>query len=429
MKITVAIPTYNNPYQLRGTILSLIHNTDFTGRIIVVNNGSDSYEAAQAVIPYEIDWVDAGENLGWIGGINEALGMADSDLFCMLNDDVIFPWNQTFWETTAQWFDRPDCGGVGPASNYVAGWQSIHVYPQHPTLSVEFLIGFCATYRTDLLKALGGLDPTLPGGDDLDLSIRVRDSGRFLVADRRLYLHHYGSQTGQRVQPGFWDSHTHQADTYNALIRKHGLRRWHAMMNDRPTRIERLGPRELIQRELRGAKATPLAERYFRLCLEYSDMNAHMETLFRYASQCKSVVETGTNDCTSTTALLYAQPETLDCYDIQRFPDVDEMERLAGRTRYTFHHGDVLEAEFPEDVDFWFCDDLHEGAHVRKELERFAHRVKRYIAFHDVALFRERGELGGEGIWPAISDYMREHPEWKLVHMNENCNGLAVFAR
>jgi GT2 family glycosyltransferase len=428
VNVTVAIPTWNNPHQLRGTILSLVHNTDFTGRIIVVNNGQDSYESAQGVIPYDLDWVDAGENLGWIGGINEALSMTDTELFCMLNDDVVFPWDKSWWDRLVAWFNKVDIGGVGPASNYVAGWQSIHRHSEHPILSVEYLIGFCAMYRTEHLEDMGGLDASLPGGDDLDLSIRMKDRGKYLVADRRSYLHHYGSQTGNRVHAGYWDSQLHQADTYNAIIRKHGLRRWWEMLNEPPLRIEAVKERERLTLKLRTA-VRPLTKLFYKLALEYSDMKEHMETLYRYASECRHVVETGTNDCTSTTALLYAQPESLDCYDIKRYPEVDLMEELAGRIRFTFHLGDVMEAEFPEDVDMWFCDDLHEGEHVRKELDRFAHKVKKYIAFHDVSLFGDRGELGGEGIWPAISDYMRAHPEWRLVHMKEDGNGLAIYAR
>lgn len=429
MSLTVAIPTWNNPHQLREAVGSLVVNTDFTGRIIIINNGDNGlYEQIQASIPYDLDWIDADRNLGWEGGINEALKHADSDLFCMLNDDVIFPpSSMDFWNRTLRWFDLTDVGGVGPSSNYVSGWQSAHAFPTHPMLSVQYLIGFCATYRTDLLKELRGLDETLPGGDDLDLSIRVKDRGLTLVADRRNYLHHHGGQTGTRVRSD-WDSQRHQADTYNALIRKHGLGRWWSMLNAPPTSIGFQAPRAHAAHEMRRAQGGPLERRFRRLAVEPSDMDEHMMTLYRYASLCESVVETGTNDCTSTTALLYAQPKTLDCFDIQRFPDVDELERLAGETKFTFHLGDILETEIPE-CDFWFCDDYHVGEHVRRELARHAHRVRKYIAFHDVALFAEQGEDGGEGIWRPISEYFREHPEWRLVYHTERNNGLAIFAR
>lgn len=428
MSTTLAIPTYNNQNQLVSALLSLVTHTDFAGRVIVVNNGEPCYEQVQGAIPYDLDWIDAGKNLGWMGGINEALAQTTTPFFCMMNDDVVFPYDKGWWDRTLRWFDLPEMGGVGPCSNYVAGAQNLLYMASHPTLSTPYLIGFCATYRTEHLKELGGLDESLPGGDDLDLSIRVKDKGLMLVADRRSYLHHYGAQTGQRVHPGQWDSQEHQSATYNALIHKHGLKRWWEMMNTEPTSVLFLGQRATAVRELRITK-DPLAQRYYQLVVEPSDMNEHMETLFRFASGCRTIVETGTNDCTSATALLYAQPDTLDCYDIERFPEVDELEKLAGRTKFTFHLGDVLEAEFPDDVDMWFLDDLHEGAHVRKELERFAHKVKRYLAFHDTNFFSTKGELGGEGIWAPIAEYMRAHPEWRLAYSTEKQNGLTVYAR
>ena len=55
-----------------------------------------------------------------------------------------------------------------------------------------------ALYRTADLKALGGLDTSLPGGDDIDLSIRVKGLGKRLIAERRAYVHHHGSVTGRR---------------------------------------------------------------------------------------------------------------------------------------------------------------------------------------------------------------------------------------
>ncbi len=429
MSLTVAVPTFNNPTQLRDTLLSLVANTDFTGRIIVVNNGEPGlYPVIQGAIPYDLDVIDMNGNAGWMGGINEALRYADTDLFCMLNDDVIFPPASVhFWDQMLRWFDKKEVGGVGPASNYVAGWQSAHVFPPHPMLSVQYLIGFCAVYRTEKLKGLGALDESLPGGDDLDLSIRMIDDGFQLIADRRNYLHHHGGQTGQRVFPGQWDSKLHQADTYNALIKKHGLKRWYQCVNGAPTSVAFAGKRATGMREL-SRTTDELAKRYYKLSVEPSDMDEHMGTLYRYASVCDSVVETGTNDCTSTTALLYAQPKRLDCFDIQRFPDVDEMERLAGKTAFTFHLGDVLTADFPE-CDMWFCDDFHEGVHVATELALHAHKVRKYCVFHDVSLFAEKGEAGGEGIWKPISEYFRGRPEWSLVHFTDEGNGLAIFAR
>jgi hypothetical protein len=368
-----------------------------------------------------------------MGGINLALPEVQTEFVCMLNDDVLFPpASFSFWKTLLAWFDKTDIGGVGPTSNFVAGHQNAFVHGLNPRLLVPFLIGFCAVYRTKILKDLGGLDETLPGGDDLDLSIRVKDAGWELAADRTVYLHHIGQQTGHRVHPGEWDSQKHQADTYNALIKKHGLRRWYDCVNGKALAIwaadARGGTVENFQRA-RFDNNDPLRTKYLEGCIAASDVGAHLPLLYKYASGCKKVVEFGVNDCTTTAAFLYAQPDELHSYDIKRFPEVSEMEKLAGRTRFEFHEQSTLDADIPE-CDLLFIDDLHTGEHVRQELARHAGKVRKYLFFHDTTLFHSAGELpGSEGVWTPIADFLRESPDWRLLYSTEDCNGLVGLVR
>src|SRR5687767_11410247 len=128
MTHTLAIATYNNNEQLINACVSLVRNTDFSGRLLVVNNGEPgTYNQVQGAVPYEIDWLEAGGNLGWMGAINQALDLSDTDLFTMMNDDVLFPpASIDWWEKQLRWFDLPDVVGVGPTSNFVAGVQNAY---------------------------------------------------------------------------------------------------------------------------------------------------------------------------------------------------------------------------------------------------------------------------------------------------------------
>lgn len=227
--LTVAIPTWNNFDQLVETLQSLVQNTDFQGRILVINNGDDRYEDIQGAVPREFDWIDADENLGWVGGINLALQHTTTEFFCMCNDDVVFiPSQRDIWTRLLAWFENPKVGGVGPISNYASGFQNMRQMMKPMAVISPLLIGFCALYRTTLLK--DGLDPTLPGGDDYDLSIRVTDAGYDLIVDRSTFLFHIGAQTGTRVHKDYWDTFEHQSATYNAIARKHGLKRWYTLV-------------------------------------------------------------------------------------------------------------------------------------------------------------------------------------------------------
>ena len=75
--ITMVIPTYNSPQVLDTMLTSLFTNTDWDGRVIVVNNGEPGLQ-----VHLKVDMIiEAGSNLGWMGGVNAGLREADSDFF------------------------------------------------------------------------------------------------------------------------------------------------------------------------------------------------------------------------------------------------------------------------------------------------------------------------------------------------------------
>ena len=59
----------------------------------------------------------------------------------------------------------------------LGGAQNIFLQQPSSMTYVPFLIGFFVLLERAALDAVGGVDATLPGGDDLDLSIRLRQAG------------------------------------------------------------------------------------------------------------------------------------------------------------------------------------------------------------------------------------------------------------
>jgi hypothetical protein len=109
----------------------------------------------------------------------------------------------------------------------VAGPQSTTQQFPAPRYQARYLIGFCLLVRRSALDGVGGIDTTLPGGDDIDLSIRLRAGGYTLVCDRSVFVYHYAFRTGVRehgdhTRPGGWNSQEMIGATANALIAKHG---------------------------------------------------------------------------------------------------------------------------------------------------------------------------------------------------------------
>jgi SAM-dependent methyltransferase len=98
-----------------------------------------------------------------------------------------------------------------------------------------FLIGFCMLVRREALDKAGGVQDMEFGGDDLDLSIRLRKSGYVLLARRDIFVYHHGFQTGNRIHGDHnafngWNSRNMTDNVNMELIRKHGFLEWWNMM-------------------------------------------------------------------------------------------------------------------------------------------------------------------------------------------------------
>lgn len=228
--VTVIIPTWNNEEQLYQCLESLT-STEYQMDIIVVNNGSSDVQYPNVQV------ITTGENLGWEGGLKEGLKHTTSKYVVFCNDDVFLPYaNRDLFKNMERMLEEnPKIGAIGPSTNVAMGFQGIWQKPWFSAFSVPFLIGFCMFLRRSALDEAGGVDDTAPGGDDLDLSIRLRDAGYLLVCYKDGFIFHHGFQTGIRVhgdplQPMGWNSHGMRERTDDWLIRKHGFLKWWNML-------------------------------------------------------------------------------------------------------------------------------------------------------------------------------------------------------
>jgi tetratricopeptide (TPR) repeat protein len=94
--------------------------------------------------------------------------------------------------------------------------------------------------------------------------------------------------------------------------------------------LERRGKTE----DLARFREEVLAQLYQSACTTPSDIHEQCPTLYQLARECRHVTEMGTRAAVSTTALMYARPEKLVCYDLHLFPQVERLGRLAGPTTF-----------------------------------------------------------------------------------------------
>ena len=231
-EVAIIIPTMDNRAYLEPCLRSLHENTAHVDyRVYVVNNGahdSCSWLTGNRTTAHNTAIIQCGGNIGWERALQRGLDITAKPLVLFLNDDVLFLRTQRHWlARLVADLDDPNVAAAGPSSNLVAGPQSTTQQLPAPRYQARYLIGFCLLVRRSALDEVGGIDTTLPGGDDIDLSIRLRQAGYALICDRRSFVYHYGYRTGGRVHggpgvPGGWNSPQVIAATRDTLIAKHG---------------------------------------------------------------------------------------------------------------------------------------------------------------------------------------------------------------
>ena len=230
--IDIIIPTWNNPEFLNPCVESIIRTgiLHSDARLLIVNNGTQDVKGAVGHLK-NIEVLEPGKNLGWEGGLAYALEHSNSKFVCFQNDDTFLPRaSAMFYQRLLVPFVDQTVGAVGPVTTCAAGLQSIY-HPHSPQAKtpVSYLIFFTVMMRRAHLDAIGGVDCLLPGGDDFDMSIRLRKAGLKLVVEPDAFIIHHGFKTGTRVRgdhtkEGGWNSVSMQERTNQALIQKHGFK-------------------------------------------------------------------------------------------------------------------------------------------------------------------------------------------------------------
>jgi GT2 family glycosyltransferase len=226
--VDLICPTMDNGDKLVPFVSSLLSHTDEATpfRLIIVNNGTPGY--VSKIIPEhpKIQVIEAGGNKGWEGGIALGAQHSKSPIIGMVNDDIhIVPGDPKWLLTMLESFGTiPKCGSVGPCSNVVMQRQNLfYMGLAAKAYYTSLLIGFCVLYRRDLYDIIGGMTQGLPGGDDLDLSIRVEKAGWRPVMRRDVFVYHHGFSTGTKLHGEYWNSMEMQEKTRQTLIRLHGV--------------------------------------------------------------------------------------------------------------------------------------------------------------------------------------------------------------
>lgn len=177
-----------------------------------------------------------------------------------------------------------------------------------------------------------------------------------------------------------------------------------------------------------------------------SDINEHIPTLIKYASECDHITEMGVRAITSTWAFLGAAPKKLISYDIENpskwGANIDYVYKVAEHygLDYEFRKENVLKLEI-EETDLLFLDTWHAYDQLKAELNLHSSKAKKYIIMHDTTSYEFRDEPltsenawegeppTGKGLWLAITEFLDSTDEWELLERYTNNNGLTILKR
>ena len=196
--------------------------------------------------------------------------------------------------------------------------------------------------------------------------------------------------------------------------------------------------------------------KYDYLCRSPSDINEHLPTLYRYATECETVFETGVRGCVSSWALVHgllnnnSSKKTIFLNDISPC-DIKELLNYTADLHVDIQYSwmNNLDLNLPYEVDLTFIDTWHVYGQLKRELEKFSKITRKYIIMHDTTVDEWEGEsircgfnidaqVGWSGfpreeitrgLWPAITEFLSMHPEWVLHERYTNNNGLTVLRR
>ena len=200
--------------------------------------------------------------------------------------------------------------------------------------------------------------------------------------------------------------------------------------------------------------SSKLQSRFIELCHYPTDIYEHLPTIANYASMCKHITECGVRGAISSYALATGIVDTPGAKMVQVDPETSlasenfrlECERQSLNVVY-YKQSDL---DCPmENTDLLFIDTWHVYGQLKRELSRWNEHVNKYILLHDTEVDKWQGETircGGNpeelsrqfnipvqeicrGLYPALLEFLNEHPEWRVAEQYTNCNGLTVLVR
>ena len=202
MSCDIIIPIWNQLEFTRDCIDSVIRNTNYPYRIILVDNASDDETRLyleglrfKGQGP-EIILIRNDVNAGFVKAVNQGLKISDAEYVCVLNNDTVAApgWIRRMIDFAEAHNDvgliNPQCDGHGAMAidEYAKSLErNKGIY-----MEMNQCQGFAMLVKREVIKKIGYLDEAfgIGGFDDTDYSMRAHKAGYRSVAIYDAYVYH-----------------------------------------------------------------------------------------------------------------------------------------------------------------------------------------------------------------------------------------------
>jgi GT2 family glycosyltransferase len=243
VKVTVAIPSYRRPEDLRRALEALTKQDRLADEVVIVARRDDgpTHDAVRTFVPSLPLKLEFVERPGMVEAVNRAMDTATGDVIALTDDDAVphEDWVQTITKTFE---NEPDLAGLGgkdrilrndgtwdegaaPVVGAVRWYGCVFGYHHHgvgPMRDVDCLKGVNMAFRMTALDKLR-MDDRLRGTGaqchcDLKLCLELRARGKRLAYDPSILVDHFPAPRYDEDQRGTFNALAYENDIHNLTL-------------------------------------------------------------------------------------------------------------------------------------------------------------------------------------------------------------------